>query len=198
VNILVSNEVVMQTVKRMISSGVDDSTIRTTLKGINLPEEEINKVMNEAKGISSQSSVQEQTQNTQQEQASTQEDSPEDEEDGLDVDESESASNEKKASSDSESVSQEQAAQHTTTHTYLEEHGEKIDGVKKDISDLHGTINATPSLSKEDIAKLSMLDTRMSSLEKEISETKANTIALQSLLKKILETNKKTLLKLEK
>jgi len=43
-----------------------------------------------------------------------------------------------------------------------------------------------------------MLDKRMSSLEKEISETKANTIALQSLLKKILETNKKTLLKLEK
>ena len=73
-----------------------------------------------------------------------------------------------------------------------------MDSVKNDISNLHGKINSVPSLSKEDIAKLSMLDKRMSSLEKEISETKANTIALQSLLKKILETNKKTLLKLEK
>ena len=195
---MVSNEVVMQTVKRMISSGVDDNTIRTTLKGINLSEEEIEKVMNEAKGITPQNNAPEQKQESQQKsEVSPEEEVPEDENYDS-VDEEESQPPEKNVSKDIASASQEQAAQHTTTHTYLEEHGEKMDSVKKDISNLKGKINSTPSLSKEDIAKLSMLDKRMSSLEKEISETKANTLALQSLLKKILETNKKTLLKLEK
>lgn len=194
---MVSNEVVMQTVKRMISSGVDDNTIRTTLKGIDLSEEEIEKVMNESKGITPQNKAPEQKQESQQKSEVSSEDDS-DEENYDSIGEAESQPPEKKVSKEIASASQEQAAQHTTTHTYLEEHGEKIDSVKNDISNLKGKINSTPSLSKEDIAKLSMLDKRMSSLEKEISETKANTLALQSLLKKILETNKKTLLKLEK
>ena len=195
---MVSNEVVMQTVKRMISSGVDDNTIITTLKGINLSDEEIEKVMNEAKGIKPQINIPEKKQEVQKTQEVSSEEEDSEEENYDSADEEKAQKPEKNVSKDIASASQEQAAQHTTTHTYLEEHGEKIDSVKNDISNLKGKINSTPSLSKEDIAKLSMLDTRMSALEKEISETKANTIALQSLLKKILETNKKTLLKLEK
>ena len=188
---MVSNDVVMNTVKRMLSSGVDDDTIRMTLKGINLKDTEIDNFINEAKGVSSEKSS---------EASSPAVPEPEEHLEEADIEEAEEESERTPADvkKELEAVSQEQAAQHTTTHQLLDEHKDKIDTVEKNVTGLHKKIDSTPKLSPETIAKIDVLDTRMSALEKEISETKANTIALQELMKKILETNKKTLIKLEK
>lgn len=48
---MVSRDVVLQTVKRMYSSGVDDDTVISTLKDIGISDEEIKSVIAEAKGI---------------------------------------------------------------------------------------------------------------------------------------------------
>jgi len=211
---MVSNEVVMNTVKRMLSSGVDDNTIRVTLQGINLDEGEIEKVINEAKGISpeahpdSNQGISPEAPDDPKEafeklkkskEIGTRPESENEEQDDYAVpDEEEVEAPPLNVKKEIDAVSQEQAAQHTTTHQLLDEHKEKMEAVEKNVIDLHKKIDSTPSLSPETIAKIDSLDTRMSSLEKEIRETKANTKALQELLKKILETNKKTLLKLEK
>ena len=202
------NDVVLQTVKRMVSSGVDDNTIRMTLQGINIPEEEIQAVINEAKGIKPSETRFQQSGETEGAGDSLQGQVPspdDDTDDGVlddgdaeDYDESEEDFPEPSMRKEAEAISQEQAAQHTTTHTYLEEQGQKIDDVQKNMQALHVKVDSSPKISSETIGKIDSLDKRMSSLEKEIGETKANTIALQDLLKKILETDKKTLLKLEK
>jgi len=48
---MVSRNIVLETVKRMYSSGVDDDTVITTLKDIGISDEEIKSVIDEAKGI---------------------------------------------------------------------------------------------------------------------------------------------------
>lgn len=47
---MVSNDVVIQAVKRMMASGVDDETVRMTLRGISLSDEEISEVLREVRG----------------------------------------------------------------------------------------------------------------------------------------------------
>ncbi|MAG17938.1 MAG: hypothetical protein CL944_00520, partial [Candidatus Diapherotrites archaeon] len=103
---MVSNDVVMNTVKRMLSSGVDDDTIRMTLKGINLKDTEIDNFINEAKGVSPEKSSEAGSPVT-----------PESEEhlEEADIEEAEEESERTPADvkKELEAVSQEQAAQHT-------------------------------------------------------------------------------------
>ncbi|MCH7902263.1 hypothetical protein IIC68_00765 [archaeon] len=204
---MVSSDVVMETVKRMVSSGVDDETIRVTLKGINLPDEEISKVINQAKGISPQAETA-----TVQEVETTPDLKEQDTGELQDHEELEDEPEELRSEDPPEpvgptpselrnrleSLSGEQAAQHATTHNLMEEHSQKVDEVKKSVVDLQKQINSTPTLSQSAVTQVGGLDKRISGLEKQIAETKANTIALQGLLKQILDTNKKTLLELQK
>ena len=194
---MVSNEVVLQTVKRMISTGVDDNTIRMTLKGIKLPDSEIDALINEAKGISRGSAAEAPVR-------AEAEDSVKDEDAGGeysgegDEDFGEDAGDDEGIRDDMRDSHEQQLAHHTTTHNILEEHAGRMEELRRGVSGLHEKIDSTPRISGEEIAKLSALDTRISALEREIGETKANTIALQDLLKKILETNRKTLIELQK
>lgn len=206
---MVSNDVVMQTVKRMISSGVDDNTVRVTLRGIGLSDPEIDNIMAEAKGITpkEEKTIRKSPQESIPEYHESKEaDSEENADEDLDEDDSES--DEEYAEDLEETpeamrkrldqVSQEQSAQHTTTHNILDEHADKLGDVHQSINDLHDKFDSSPKLSSESIAKLNALDKRISGLEKEVAETKANTIALQELLKKILEANRKMISLLEK
>src|SRR3989338_7456693 len=202
---MVSNDVVMQTVKRMISSGVDDNTVRVTLRGIGLSDAEIDNIMAQAKGItpkeekevrkSPADSIPEYSKNKENDSEEgadedlEEDDSDSDDEYAEDLEETPEAMGKRL-----DQVSQEQSAQHTTTHDILEEHGDKLGDVHKSINELHDKFDSSPKLSSESIGKLNALDKRISWLEKEVAETKANTIALQELLQKILETNRKTLL----
>ncbi|HZX34203.1 MAG TPA: hypothetical protein VFF09_02365 [archaeon] len=197
---MVSNEVVMQTVKRMLSSGVDDATIRATLQGINLSAQEIERVLGEAKGVPSRRAAGNAAETGDGDLDETGESG--EEETGAegpeeDFDEGAEVRGEG-LKSEVRSMAQEQSAQHATTHSILDEHSGKIEGVHKNIDALHEKFDSAPKISAESIAKLEALDSRISSLEREVSETKANTKALQSLLEKILEANRKMLLELQK
>ena len=195
---MVSTDVVLQTVKRMVSTGVDDATIKATLQGIGLSDPEILQIIRDAKGLgqSPASAAQGASQESEQdpEQGANEELS--------EGDDSEYAGEEEDADTDLkdqiEDSGEEQLANHTTTNTVLDQHTGKMEEMHNDISALHEKLDSTPRLSGEEIAKLSALDLRISALEREVAQTKANTIAIQGLLQKILETNRKTLLELQK
>ncbi len=183
---MVSNEVVMQTVKRMLSSGIDDETIRNTLRSISTPEEQVEVIINEAKGISPQQA--QQAKKVVQEAEDELEDADEDfEQDPI-----------QNVSKDMQNMSIEQSAQHETTQKMLDEHSEKVAAVHQDVQKLHEKISAVPQIDVETIAKINAIDGRISSLESAVNETKANTKALQELLKKMIDTNKQILMELQK
>ena len=192
---MVSNEVVMQTVRRMISSGVDDNTIRITLRGINITDAEIDSILVQAKSAAGDGAAK-----VSQEPAS-------EENGGMNKDEAESEEGEEENNDDVfgsdvkdeiESSNDEQLANHATTHTVLESQNIKMDEMHGDIFRLHEKMDSPQYAASDITARIKAIDFRISSLEKEIVETKANTIALQDILKKILETDRRTLSELQK
>lgn len=210
---MVSSEVVMQTVKRMISSGVDDETIKMTLRGINMPDSEIDSIIAQAKQITpGQARAAEDAVSGAEEglgENGQDSDEGDDGQEAAEGDESdaENAGEEEESSSEESDedlgealrdASQEQQAHHTTTHTMLEEHSNKMDDLHRNVSAIHEKIDSAPRLSAETVSKLGALDSRLSGLERQVAETKANTLALQELLQKILDTNRKILIELQK
>ncbi|MEM4363653.1 MAG: hypothetical protein QXU92_02795 [Candidatus Diapherotrites archaeon] len=175
------NPIVVETVKRMISTGVDDETIRATLKSIDLSNEEIETIIENAKT--------DQVPKEKKEEPTKESEEPEEIEEEMPHEE---------IKKEIKSVAEEQLAAHTTTHNILEEHQEKLGEVHKSVSEISEKIENIPKIDPETIAKLSALDYRISELEKEINETKAIVNATQSLLQKILETNREILLELQK
>lgn len=192
---MVSNDVVMQTVKRMISSGVDDGTIRMTLKGIGLSDAEIDSVLSQAKGIRQDVSPAENAAGEDEEAAGSGEEYNDEAVDEADEDSGEDESGLK---DEIHASSEEQSAAHAATQGMLDEHGQQLGEISRNISGLHEKVDSAPALSPETIGKINALDSRISSLERLVSETKGNTEALKELLQKILETNRKALLELER
>lgn len=173
------NPIVVETVKRMIATGVDDDTIKATLKSIDLSNEEIETIIENAKA--NQVPQEKKEEPIEENEEETEEQMPHEE-----------------IKKELKSVAEEQLAAHTTTHNILEEHQEKLGEVHKSVSEINEKIESMPKIDTETIAKLSALDYRISELEKEISETKAIANATQSLLQKVLETNREILLELQK
>ncbi len=195
---MVSNDVVLQTVKRMLASGIDDETIKMTLKGINFSDEEGAQVLREAKGSTPE-----------EEKAAgdaADEAMEEGGEEGAEGGEQEDAGGGEIGDEDSagelhdhiENSAQEQLSHHSETHQMLEEHSGKIDAVHHDVESLHGKIDSAQRLPSEAIASISALDRRISSLEKAVSEAGASTLALKSLMQKIVDSQRQILLELQK
>lgn len=183
---MVSSQVVIETVKRMANSGIDDATIRMTLKGIDLSDKEIDDILSSVK-----------TGKMPMPQSDPAEEEPQEDE-GEDIEDGEEEAPHGEISREINAVSQEQQALHTTTHQILEEHGDKLGEVHRAVGEINEKVSTPPQFSADAIARISALDNRISSLEKEISETKANTIALQQLLSRVLEANREIILELQK
>ena len=157
---MVDAQVVQETVKRMVDSGIDSETIRQTLADIGLSEAEIQRALSQAGAPASAQA------------AGRAEPSPEKVRDSL-LEDAEDAD-----------------LRETTTHAALEEQGLRLDELHDKMDSLHEKVSS-PSLSQ------AALDARLNQFEKDLGEIKAVTRALQDLLKKILETNRETLARLE-
>ena len=215
---MVRNEIILGTIKKMFSSGVDDDTVKSTLKDIGLNDSEIDSYIEEAKGRPKPQSVQKPAMQSVQavsgearEKAKPiAEEEPEDSEsdaadegydegadEGQDIDETDVAEDEN-LRGDLNDFKESQELGHSATHMALEGHSELLDELSKKLDVLSSMLEASPSLSPETVKKIGSVDARLSSLEREMTEVKALAIALQDILKKILDTDRQILNRLEK
>ena len=169
---MVNREVVLETIKKMSSTGIDESVIITTLKDIGLKEEEIKQYLAEAKGGQAPSKPKA---------------------DGVD--------SEKVAEKTAEKVKQhlsdekdERELRETTRDATLEEQHAKLKDVEKNVNQLHEKISSVGAPANKDLdQKLSVLEHRISGVEKKIADLKAINMATKDLMEKVLEVNKKIL-----
>lgn len=206
---MVSKELIMGTIRKMFSSGVDDETVKNTLKDIGLSDSEVAAYIAEAKGArpvqstSSKTMQKEVLEREQEEEGlSTDEEETSAEEGdfgGEDFDEEEVASGmEERVRGDIQDVRDVHEMGHSTTHAALEDHSELLDEIQRKLDIILSKLDMAPSISPETIKKINSLDSKITLVEKELLEVKALTTALQDILKKVLDTDRGVLNRLEK
>ncbi len=172
---MVNREVVLETIKKMSSSGIDESVIITTLKDIGLKEDEIKQYLAEAKGSSSPSTAK-----------------------------PDEADHEKIAEKTAKKVKQhlsdekdERELRETTRDATLEEQHSKLRDMEQNVNQLHEKISSVGMPANKELdQKLSVLEHRITGIERKIADLKAINMATKDLMEKVLEVNKKILNKL--
>jgi len=209
---MVSKELIMGTIKKMFSSGVDDETVKNTLKDIGLSDSEVAAYIAEAKGTkpiqtTSQKTMQkeilEEKQEEEEPSSGEEAESAEEGEEGEfgegDFDEEEVASGlEERVRGDIQDVRDVHDLGHSTTHAALEGHSEMLDELQRKLDMIQSKLDMAPSISPETIKKINSIDSKITLVEKELLEVKALTTALQDILKKVLDTDRAVLNRLEK
>ncbi|GEM_PF-1152217 len=220
---MVSRQIILDTVKRMYSSGVDDETIKITLKEIGLSDKEIGSYLSEAKGPEGDRKDAEELeeefgneeedkgqQGTRKGKGQEEDESKEAEEEEEDTgpenfegeedmpfedDEKESLAEKtaQKVKSHLDSHLQARDLHDETAMNVLEDQREQVGSMHKKIDELHEKISSVPPVSPETIAKINLIEKKLISVEKTLADIKASEAALQSLLKKVLEANKEIL-----
>ncbi|HIH21840.1 MAG TPA: hypothetical protein HA222_04250 [Candidatus Diapherotrites archaeon] len=182
---MAENSVILDSVRKMLKSGLDDDIIRSTLVDFGLGEKEIQQVLAEAKGEKPKEkpAMEKPVEKKQvQEQQALEEEPLEREQAG--------------SENDFEGL------RDSATQNVFEEHSAKIDEVSEKIDGLHERISSVignGSFSSEELdSKLSSLNSRLDSISADVKELKAGTNALVELLKKVLETDREVLHNLER
>ena len=86
----------------------------------------------------------------------------------------------------------------TKTHAALIEHAEKLTEVEGGVSKLNEKISSFSSASPPDLsAKLNSIDRKISELGRKISDVKAEVSATKSIMEKVLEANRKIISKMK-
>src|SRR3989344_442446 len=122
---MAQEQAIINTIKKMLSSQIEEETIVSSLKEIGLSENEAQELIDKAKGSSSSKAMQ-----TQQE--------TDEEEAMLEPVEEEIA----QARSKLAARGQEESLKNSQLHSRLEEHSEKMDSHAESLDDLHSKINA--------------------------------------------------------
>jgi len=165
---MVDREIVLETVKKMYESGIEDQVVRQTLKDIGLTPEEANKCIAEAKGSAAPSSSysvakpQFQEPKPLQERLAAAEEKPD------------------------------QAAMHTTTHVALEAQSAKTSELLEKMNSLEEKLEHA-SASKAMPQSLASANQRLALIEKQLRDLKAELTATKAIMEKILETDRKVL-----
>lgn len=179
---MVEQQVILDTVKKMVSSGIEDSVIVATLRDVGLTDKEISAYIQRAKGYGTSGSDSDETEN-----------------------ESEPLSNRPRSSATGKSSSaktpeaEENLMLHSTTHAALEESGSQLEDVQQRLAIIEQKMSAIAALPLEDVsAKISRFDKKMLEISQNLLEVKARTQALNEILEKVLETNRNILSEFEK
>jgi hypothetical protein len=173
---MVNREVVLETIRKMHSSGIEDSVIEATLKDIGLSEEETGRYIAEVKGTVTQP---------------TAVSLPAEQHKAI----AERTAEKIKAHLDEER--EERELRDTGQHAAIEEQHRRLEDVDQKMGTLHERVEAlaTPA-NKELNDKLSVLEGRVSGLERQLADLKAISSATKDLMEKVLEVNRKILNKL--
>jgi hypothetical protein len=183
---MVNEQIVIDTVKRMIESGIDSQTIASTLADIGIDESQAKNIIKKVENsISSNASSQK---NSSVDSSTTSENSQDSENESYDPSEERMSS----MRNELETQAQKSELHESATHNLLNEHGYKLDEMGKKVDAVHNTI-ISPSKTTLD----SSVGVKLSALEEKVEDISAQTTALLELMKKILETDRNILTQLE-
>jgi len=173
---MVNRKVVLETIKKMYDSGVEDEIVEQTLRDIGIGNSEIKQYIAEVKQGSMPAAEAAETGPFPSQAPAEPAPAPGQEAIKKQLDENHG----------------EQQAMHETTHTALESQAAHVDEVKEKLAVCEAKLTALSSKAESGEGNAA-LNRRMAALEKEISDLKALTKALQTLMEKILETDRKVL-----
>ncbi|MFH0954786.1 MAG: hypothetical protein V1777_01670 [Candidatus Micrarchaeota archaeon] len=183
---MVDREVVLSTIRKMLDAGLNDQVITTTLSDVGLTPAEIKSYLGEAK----------KPVDSRQARAS------------VEPVVSAESSLDSSASSDSDSsvsdsvqnpLAEENELLHETTHLSLAENQEVLQELTDRLSRIESLLAALSKIPVSELnIKIGSLDKKISDNIREIADVKAQTSALLEILEKILETDRNTLLELQK
>jgi hypothetical protein len=197
---MVEKSIVLETIKKMYDSGLSDEVISSTLKDIGLSDSEIKETINEAKGI--KAPVQQAAQPTKQAQAQTvaaktavAQEEAEDIEEEPELHEKIAVATAQKVKQQLDENREQDAMVHAATHVAVAGYDARLEEIVQKISLIEKKFSAMPI--SQDSSKAISLDKKVSAIESDLSEVKALSNALKSLLEKILDTNRSILTELE-
>lgn len=178
---MVDKQIVIDTIKKMMSAGLDDKVIVSTLKDVGLKESEIAAFLAEARGkpVTPFGSSPVLGNKLEQEPETI----------------SQSRSQSIPASSQQH---QENVLLHTTTHAALETSSSQLQEITQKLLSLEQKMGAVASLPVADLnLRIVNFDKRVASITTEIADLKSQTSALREILEKVLDTNRSILQELE-
>lgn len=161
---MVDKEIVLETIKKMYDSGIDDSVVEQTLSDIGLSRTEIKQYIAEAKGEAPEGA---------------------EEESGYG---GPKPLNERMRSAE-EKI--DHAAMHATTHVALEEQSSVLTEVLQKLDSLEKKMSFSGGKAMPD--SLISANQRLGAIERQLGEIKAELSATKDIMEKILETDRKVL-----
>ena len=184
---MVKREVVLETIKKMHDSGIEQTVIENTLKNIGLSDDEISSYMAEVIGVKLAPLKQVPK-------IIVAEAVPEDDA----VERTATRTAEKVKEHIAEKADADELKE-TTTHVALSEHQNRLDEVHNSVNKLHAKVDSFPVPDADSLLiEVKNLAQRVSTFEKELSDIKAMTSATKSIMEKILDTDRNILTKLSK
>jgi hypothetical protein len=178
---MVNEKIINDTIKRMLSSGVDEPTIISTLQDIGLEESEARGMVEKQKSGANDTP-----------EATPNEDSTNAQSETNPASDSASSAPSafdqiKSMKTELETQSQVRGMEDTATHHLMNEHASKLDDVGKKIDEVKKEIKKP---SKKDVESNSTLENRLTEIEAKVDATR-------NIMEKVLEANRKILTELE-
>ncbi|MFA4907060.1 MAG: hypothetical protein WC602_02190 [archaeon] len=175
---MVNRSVVLETVKKMLSQGIDESTIESTLQDIGLADEEIAGIIAESKGASTAIPPKPAGPLVEEKNEGEPEPEPAEEE----------------AELHRENPLIDQGLVNSSVHVAVETQGKRIEDLHRNVSQLHEKLDSYSQASAEQISsRLNSIEKKLDELNANVSDSRALNSALQDLMQKILEANRRIL-----
>jgi len=180
---MINEQVINDTIKRMLDSGIDDATIISTLTDIGISQGDAQRMVASVKqGFSGASSAPSSSQVAGPSPSSNISDELAAQKQSVDF-----------VKTELETRSQMDALNQGAVHNVLDMHGQKLDEVSQKVDEVRQTLSGAPLSAGSD----PMLATKLSELEAKVDDINAGVTALREVLKKILETDRQILTDLE-
>jgi len=165
---MINEQIIIDTIKRMVDSGIDDATIVSTLKDIGLSEQDSVQMIAKVKAPS----ISEETQSASSE--------------GNENPQMEMMRNE------IETQAQKEELQDTATYNMLNMHEQKIDEMSSKVDEVKQVISSVKQTPID-----ASLFLKVNEIESKVDEINAQVKACFEVMKNILETDRKILVELE-
>ncbi|MDO8648043.1 MAG: hypothetical protein Q7R70_06565 [Candidatus Diapherotrites archaeon] len=174
---MVDSSVVLGTVKNMIESGLNDDIIKETLKDIGLSDPEIQDVLRQAHGPNVEQPAPKRPQTPKKP-----------------IEENPTEPNPVERPGPIVFPEHDNALDNASVHNAISELGSKVDDLKERVDSIN---TSAPLGNSGNFEGAAGLQSRIDTISTDIKELKAGTNALVDLMKKILETDRDVLLRLE-